>query len=113
MGLINDALDMLVDDLEAANLVVVIDPRNARPNSVIVGPPVVEQMNNDNYTCTFPVTAVSPPPGNLDAVRYLYDLADTILQVSPVTATATPTTYAVGGQELPAYEIQLPYIVKR
>lgn len=113
MGLINDALDMLTDDLASANLVPVIDPRNARPNTVVVGPPVVEQLNNDNYRCVFPVTVVCPPPGNLDAVRYLYDIADVVLQLSPVTATATPTTYAVGGQELPAYEIQLPYTVKR
>jgi len=113
MGLINDALDMLVNDLEAAGLTVVIDPRNARPNTVVVGPPQVRQFNNDNYECTFPVTAVSPPPGNLDAVRFLYDLADVILQVSPVTANASPTVYAVGGQELPAYEIQIPYSVRR
>lgn len=113
MGLINDALDLLVSDLEAANLVVVTDPRNARPNTVVIGPPQVEQLNNDNYRCTFPVQAVCPPPGNLDAIRYLYDIADVLLQLSPVTANATPTTYAVGGQELPAYEVQIPYTVKR
>jgi len=113
MGLLNDATGLLVDFLDDSSLVVTTDSRNARPGVVIIDPPTLVVRNINLYELSYPVTALLAPPGNADAVQALLDLADTIVQAVPQVNGGRPVSYAVGGQELPGYEITVQMTVTR
>jgi hypothetical protein len=113
MGLLNDATGLLVDILEDANLVVTTDSRNARPGVVIIDPPTVRVINVNLYELQYPVTALLAPPGNSDAVQALLEIADDIILAVPQVDGGRPVSYAVGGQELPGYEITVQMTVTR
>jgi hypothetical protein len=113
VGLINDATGLLVDILEDANIVVTTDSRNARPGVTIIDPPTVTVINVNLYELQYPVTALLAPPGNSDAVSALLEIADDIILAVPQVAGGRPVAYAVGGQELPGYEITVQMTVTR
>lgn len=112
MGRLNNARQALSAELTAAGLVVVDDPRNARPNAVIIDPPSVNTPSfgqpNATLYLEFQVTALSVPPANLDALKALLDTVDTVLNTVAVLS-ANPSVYQVGNQELPAYTINVNY----
>lgn len=112
MGRLNNARDALSAELSAAGLVVIDDPRNLRPNAVMIDPPSVNTPSYGQPNATlyleFQVTAVAPPPANLDALKKLLDTVDVVLNTVAVT-NANPSVYSVGNQELPAYTINVNY----
>lgn len=114
MGAINDARDRLCAELAAAGLVVINDSRNVRPLGVIVSPPTINtptlSSSAPQMMVEFQVTAVAPPPGNLDAEKYLCDIVDTLIRTVDVV-NGTPTTYDNGdAQQLPAYVCNVNYL---
>jgi hypothetical protein len=114
MGAINDARDRLCAELAAAGLVVINDSRNVRPLGVIVSPPTINTPTLNSVSpqmmVEFQVTAVAPPPGNLDAEVYLCNIIDTIIKTVDVV-NATPGTYdGNDGQTLPAYICNVNYL---
>jgi hypothetical protein len=114
MGAINDARDRLCAELTAAGLVVINDSRNVRPLGVIVAPPTINtptlSSSAPQMMVEFQVTAVAPPPGNLDAEVYLCNIVDTIIKTVDVV-NATPGTYDNhDGQSLPAYICNVNYL---
>lgn len=112
MSLLNDAFDELAGLLEDAGLPVIQDVRNLRPPSVLVDPPTITAISGDLVKLDFPVVVVAPPPGNLDAVRVMLGMADTIVQAVPCTGGA-PSLYSVGNQDLPAYSMTVSLTVRR
>lgn len=108
MARINDARERLVTVLTAANAVVVSDSRNIRPGVVVIDPPDVTRSTTNQLLLTFNLNVVMAPPGNLDALIPLLDLVDKIIDATAATS-ATPTVYSVGGQELPAYTVTVPW----
>lgn len=109
MGRTNDARLRLVDTLTAANITVVSDARNVRPGVVVIDPPDVTRSTTNQLSLTFSVNVVMAPPGNLDALIPLLDLLDQVIDATSATS-ATPTVYSVGGQELPAYTVTVPWV---
>lgn len=112
VGRLNASRESLSAKLTTAGLVVIDDPRNARPNSVMIDPPAVTTPSfgqpNATLFLEFTVTALAPPPGNLDALKALLDTVDTVLDTVAVLS-ANPSVYTVGNQELPAYSITVNY----
>lgn len=112
IGRLNAAREALSAELTAAGLVVIDDPRNARPNSIMIDPPAVTTPSfgqpNATLFLEFVVTALCPPPGNLDALKALLDAVDAVMDCVAVTS-ANPSVYSVGNQELPAYSINVNY----
>lgn len=110
MGRIVDARDRLVTALETAGLKVATDARNARPLTVLVDPPTMTRSTasgtGSQVMLEFVITALAPPPGNLDALNWLSDTVDTITNIANVAAmSASAGVYSVGGQELPCYTV--------
>ena len=110
MSRIVDARTRIVSALEDAGLKVVTDSRNARPLTVLVDPPTMTRSTasgiGSQVQLEFILTALAPPPGNLDALNWLSATVDTITSISNVAAmSATPGVYSVGGQELPCYTV--------
>lgn len=110
MGRIVGARDRLVTALETAGLKVATDARNARPLTVLVDPPTMTRStgsgSGSQVMLEFTITALAPPPGNLDALNWLSDTVDTITSISTIAAmAASPGVYSVGGQELPCYTV--------
>lgn len=112
VGRLNASREALSAQLTAAGLVVVDDPRNARPNCVMINPPAVTTPSfgqpNATLFLEFQVDALCPPPGNLDALKSLLETVDTVMDTVAVLS-ATPSVYTVGNQELPAYTINVNY----
>lgn len=112
VGRLNASREALSQELTDAGLVVIDDPRNARPNAVMIDPPAVTRPSfgqpNATLYLEYTVTALAPPPGNLDALVALLDTVDTVLDTVAVLS-ANPSVYTVGNQELPAYSITVNY----
>jgi len=109
VGRCNEARERLVETLEDASLVVVSDARNIRPGCVIIDPPTITRSTPTQISMEFIVTAVQPPPGNLDALIALLNLVDLVIDATGATS-ANSTVYSAGGQELPAYQITVPWV---
>lgn len=111
-GRLNTSRESLSAKLTAAGLVVIDDPRNARPNAVIINPPTVTTPSYGQPNATlfleFQVDALCPPPGNLDALKALLDAVDVVMNTVAVIS-AVPSVYTVGNQELPSYTITVNY----
>jgi hypothetical protein len=111
-GRLNSSREALSAQLTTAGLVVIDDPRNARPNAVIINPPTVTTPSfgqpNATLFLEFQVDALCPPPGNLDALKALLDAVDTVMNTVAVIS-AVPSVYTVGNQELPSYTITVNY----
>lgn len=106
-GIFYAAQQTLVASLSALNLAVVTDPRNARPMSVLVGPPSFQCFNDNVADISFAVSILAAPPGNQDAVDYLVTVADTIMN-SPISVlSGAPGMAFIGGQDVPTYELNV------
>lgn len=104
-GIFYAAQQTLVTSLSALNLAVVTDPRNARPMSVLVGPPTFECFNDNVADISFSVSILAAPPGNQDAADYLMTVADTIMD-SPISVLrGAPGMAFIGGQDVPTYDL--------
>ena len=106
-GIFYDAQQTLVDSLEALSLAVVTDPRNARPMSVLVGPPSFQCFNDNIADISFGISILAAPPGNQDAADYLMTAADVIMD-SPISVlSGAPGMAFIGGQDVPTYELNV------
>lgn len=109
--MLNDGLDYLVDQLTAAGLNATCDPRNVNPPCVLVEPPSLVVRNPATTELRFSLLALVPPPGNLDAVRALLDMADAITEQVDNCTDGEPTTW--GPTDLPAYRMTATVTLRR
>ena len=104
-GIFYAAQQTLVSSLTDLSLAVVTDPRNARPMSVLVGPPSFQCFNDNIADISFAVSILAAPPGNQDAADYLMTVADTIMD-SPISVlSGSPGMAVIGGQDVPTYDL--------
>jgi hypothetical protein len=104
-GVFAAAQGTLVASLQALNLAVVTDVRNARPISVLVEPPTFTCFNNNIADIEIGVKILAAPPGNQDAADYLMTTADKIMN-SPISLIrGIPGVIQIGGQEVPTYDL--------
>jgi len=112
-GIFYAAQQTLVSSLAALSLAVVTDPRNARPLSVLVGPPSFECFNDQIADISFSVSILAAPPGNQDALDYLITTADTIMN-SPISVLrGSPGMAIIGGQDVPTYDLTVRVSTER
>jgi hypothetical protein len=99
--------------LTTLGLVPVTDPRNARPQSVLIELPTVDVFTYNVGNITLRLRVLAPPPGNQDAGDYLMKIADQIMN-SPIAVTdLRPGLVTVGGQDLPSYDLTVAVAVRR
>lgn len=112
MSILLDAMDYVTTTLSDAGLNVVTDPRNVQPPCVIIDPPSLVAISGNLVTTDIAITAVAPPPGNLDAVRWLLTAADTVVQAVLIT-NGQPGSYTIGTTDLPAYTLTARITMQR
>jgi hypothetical protein len=108
-----EAYDELVIELRELGIDATNDPRNLRPPGVIVDPPSITDINGQIVRLQFPVVVVSPPPGNLDAVRSALEIADNIIENVNATLDGEPQIYTIGTTDLPAYRLTIQKTIRR
>jgi len=113
-GIFASCRDEIVDALDALGLAPVIDPRNARPLSVLVNPPTFDSFNQNVGDIRFELLILAAPPGNLDAENYLITTADTIMASTTLAVTGgRPVSVTVGDQQIPAYSLTVAVASRR
>jgi hypothetical protein len=113
-GLFADAWQSVVTALSDAGLVVVTDPRNARPLSVFVELPTATAFNSNVLDVTIVCRILAAPPGNLDAANYLLTTADTIHALTTLAVTdCRPSAALIGDQSIPAYDLTVRVQARR
>lgn len=110
--MLNEAVQNVVDVLDAAGITALTDIRNAQPPCVLIDPPTIRGISANLVTLDIPVIVVAPPPGNADAQTWLLDTADTIMATVPVI-TGNPTTLTAGQMEMPAYSLTVTLTFRR
>lgn len=104
-GIFAEAQATLAASLTALSLAVVTDSRNARPMSVVIEPPTFTCFNSNVADITFRIRILAAPPGNQDAADYLVTTADTIMNSAISVLSGTPSMTAIGGQDIPSYDL--------
>ena len=113
-GIFADARTAIVDALTALGIVSVIDPRNARPMTVLIDPPTFDAFTYNVGDMRFNLLILAAPPGNQDAEDYLITTADTIMASTTLAVTnGRPTSVAVGDQNIPAYSLTVAIAARR
>ena len=113
-GILAAAYSSVTTALTDAGLVVVTDPRNARPLSVFVELPTGEAFNENIVDATIRLRVLAAPPGNQDAADYLLTTFDTIHQLKTIAVVDfTPSTTQVGEQVVPSYDITVRLSTRR
>ena len=113
-GILAAAYSSVTTALTDAGLVVVTDPRNARPLSVFVDLPTGEAFNENIVDVTIRLRVLAAPPGNQDAADYLLTTFDTIHQLKTIAVVDfTPSTTQVGEQVVPSYDITVRLSTRR
>jgi hypothetical protein len=113
-GILAAAYSSVTTALADAGLVVVTDPRNARPLSVFVELPTGEAFNENIVDVTIRLRVLAAPPGNQDAADYLLTTFDTIHQLKTIAVVDfTPSTTQVGEQVVPSYDITVRLSTRR
>lgn len=102
MSNLNDERQAIADQLVAAGMAPVLDPRAVAP-FVLVGAPTVEGgAGVGGWSVTYPVHVVAPAPGSAGALASMLDQVERVLRtLGP--ARADPVTY--GESNLPAYTV--------
>lgn len=113
-GILAAAYSSVTTALADAGLVVVTDPRNARPLSVFVELPTGSAFNENIVDLTIRIRVLAAPPGNQDAADYLLTVFDTIHQLKTVAVTDfNPSTAVIGEQNIPAFDISVRLSTRR
>lgn len=113
-GILAAAYSSVTTALADAGLVVVTDPRNARPLSVFVELPTGSAFNENIVDLTIRLRVLAAPPGNQDAADYLLTVFDTIHQLKTVAVTDfNPSTAVIGEQNIPAFDISVRLSTRR
>ena len=101
-GILAAAYSSVTTALADAGLVVVTDPRNARPLSVFVELPTGEAFNENIVDVSIRLRLLAAPPGNQDAADYLLTTFDTIHQLQTIAVVDfTPSTTKWGNKSFP------------
>lgn len=108
-----EALQKLVDDLEALNLEAYSDPRAARPFSVFVELPVFDGFNARIADATVTLRVLAAPPGNATTAKYLLETIDTIMAANYAVVAGRPTVAVIGDQNVPAYDLTVRLSIVR
>jgi hypothetical protein len=113
-GILAAAYSSVTTALANAGLIVVTDPRNARPLSVFVELPTGAAFNENIVDATIRLRVLAAPPGNQDAADYLLTTFDTIHQLQTIAVVDfTPSTTQVGEQIIPSYDITVRLSTRR
>jgi hypothetical protein len=104
-GIFAAARGTLAASLTALGVVVVTDPRNARPMTVLIEPPNFTCFNSNIAEITFVLRILAAPPGNQDAEDYLITTADAIMNSSISLISGSPSLTSIGSQEIPSYDL--------
>ncbi len=113
-GILAAAYSSVTTALADAGLVVVTDPRNARPLSVFVELPTGEAFNENIVDVTIRLRVLAAPPGNQDAADMLLSTFDTIHQLQTIAVVDfTPSTTQIGEQIVPSYDITVRLSTRR
>jgi hypothetical protein len=113
-GILAAAYSSVTTALADAGLVVVTDPRNARPLSVFVELPTGAAFNENIVDVTIRLRVLAAPPANSDAADYLLTTFDTIHQLQTIAVVDfTPSTTQVGEQIIPSYDITVRLSTRR
>lgn len=112
-GNLIESLQSIVEALADLGLQAITDPRNARPNAVLVELPTVNVYTTAVTDITVVIRCLAPPPGNDDAANYLMTLADKIINSPIAIVDARPGYATYGNQELPTYDLTCRVAVNR
>lgn len=113
-GILAAAYSSVTTALSNAGLVVVTDPRNARPMSVFVELPTGNVFNENIVDVTINLRILAAPPGNQDAADYLMSTFDTIHQLKTLAVVDFgPSTAVLGEQNIPAYDLTVRLSTRR
>lgn len=112
-GVLAEAYNNVVTRLQTAGLVVVTDPRNARPLSVFVELPAAQAFNSNIVDVTIQMRILAAPPGNQDSAEYLLTTANTIHNALGGITTIGPSTALIGDQNIPAYDLTARVATRR
>jgi len=113
-GILAAAYSSVTTALADAGLVVVTDPRNARPMSVFVELPIGDVFNNNIVDVRISIRILAAPPGNQDAANYLLTTFDTIHQLDTLAVVDfRPSTAVIGEQNIPAYDLTVRLSTRR
>lgn len=106
--LFNEAIDDLGTTLATiTGLRVVTDPRNLNSNCCFIDAPSFNAFNDHIVTMSFPVRIIGIGPGNLDALRPLLAISAALLGKNVAVKSGRPALAQIGGQEFPAYDLQI------
>jgi hypothetical protein len=113
-GILAAAYNSVTTALTDAGLVVVTDPRNARPMSVFVELPIGDVFNNNIVDVRISLRILAAPPGNQDAANYLLSTFDIIHQLDTLAVVDfRPSTAVIGEQNIPAYDLTVRLSTRR
>ena len=112
-GNLIEAVQSVSAALADLGLQAITDPRNARPNAVLVELPTVDVFTYAVSDITVRIRCLAPPPGNEDAANYLMTLADKIINSSIAITDARPGTATYGNQDLPTYDLTCRVAINR
>ena len=113
-GILAAAYSSVTTALADAGLVVVTDPRNARPMSVFVELPIGDVFNNNIVDVRISIRIMAAPPGNQDEANYLLSTFDTIHQLDTLAVVDfRPSTAVIGEQNIPAYDLTVRLSTRR
>lgn len=102
----NVGLDNLTVILETVTgLRVVNDPRNINPPCAFINAPTITPYNSNIAEMDVPVQIVGTGPSDYHTLRDILANVSKVMAAALSVTSAQPSTLAVGGQELPAYDL--------
>jgi hypothetical protein len=110
-GALAEGVDHVVTTLADAGIPSITDVRRLTPGAILVEPPSIVGISAGITEMTIPVS-ITAAPGDPNAVRKILEVADSIIELLPVT-TGEPGIYATGNQELPSYRLTARITVRR
>lgn len=113
-GILADAYQHVVDQITAAGLTPITDPRNVRPLTVFVELPTSTSGWNTNIVnLSITCRILAAGPGNLDAAEYLLQMGDTFHENVPGVTSITPSLALIGEQQIPALDFTVQVSTRR
>lgn len=112
-GNLYDAVQSVADALRGIGISPITDPRNARPNAVLIELPTASQLTYNVSDVRITLRCMAPPPGNEDSANYLMTLADRIINSEIAVTDARPGVASYGNQEMPTYDLTVALALKR
>ena len=112
-GIFVTAVNEVKTKVTALGLKPVTDPRNARPQSVMIELPTFDTFTYNVGDITIRLRVLGTPPGNQDSGDYLMTVADTLMNSGLAVVDGRPGVATYGGQDLPTYDLTCRVAVRR